>query len=98
MDTTIARGRPSAGAVFEDGLGKRYEQAGSSGDPLSVLVLSQPFINTPGLETKLREQLARLGLFHHPSFARIHRVARVMNSDKGVAIASEQIRGHRLST
>jgi len=96
METT-ARARASAEPAFKDGFGKRHQLTGPKGEALEVLILGDRLSAQPGIETTLREQLDRLSGFHHPSCGRVRGIARVVKSEAGLGIVSEQVRGERLS-
>jgi serine/threonine protein kinase len=89
--TSIRRG-------FEDGLGRRYRPAArlESDTPLEILCFRHDLTDVPAFEFALRERVARLTDFHHPSFVRIRKVDR-LNDERGtVTLMADAAAGDRL--
>ena len=83
---------------FEDGLGRRYRPAArlDSDTPLEILCFRHEITAVPAFEFALRERIARLSDFHHPSFARIRKVDR-LNDERGtVTLMADGAAGDRL--
>ena len=84
---------------FEDGLGRRYRAAATldSVTPLEVLRLRPDLTAVPAFEFALRERVARLSDFQHPSFARIRKLDKLNDGHGTVTLTSERAAGDRLS-
>lgn len=83
---------------FEDGFGRRYRPAArlDSDSPLEILCFRHEITDVPAFEFALRERVARLSDFHHPSFARIRKVDR-LNDERGtVTLMADGVAGDRL--
>ena len=83
---------------FEDGLGRRYRPAArlESDTPLEILCFRHELTDVPAFEFALRERVARLSDFHHPSFVRIRKVDR-LNDERGtVTLMADAAAGDRL--
>jgi hypothetical protein len=83
---------------FEDGLGRRYRPAArlDSNTNLEILCFRHEITDVPAFEFALRERVARLSDFQHPSFARIRKVDR-LNGERGtVALLADGAAGDRL--
>src|SRR5688572_14266382 len=83
---------------FEDGFGRRYRPAArlDSDTPLEILCFRHEITDVPAFEFALRERVARLSDFHHPSFARIRKVDR-LNDERGtVTLMGDGVAGERL--
>ena len=83
---------------FEDGFGRRYRPAArlDSDTPLEILCFRHEITDVPAFEFALRERVARLSDFHHPSFARIRKVDR-LNDERGtVTLMGDGVAGVRL--
>ena len=83
---------------FEDGFGRRYRPAArlDSDTPLEILCFRHEITDVPAFEFALRERVARLSDFHHPSFARIRKVDR-LNDERGtVTLMADGVDGDRL--
>ncbi|MEQ1910995.1 MAG: PEGA domain-containing protein [Vicinamibacterales bacterium] len=84
--------------VFEDGLGIRYLVADPSGaSATEVLALRTALSAVPSFEFALRERVARLGAFSHPSFTQLRGVERVGGIEAGLRLRSDGVDGTRLS-
>ena len=84
--------------VFEDGLGIRFLITDPSGAPSTeVLVLRPGLTAVPSFEFVLRERVARLGSFSHPSFALLRGVDRTGGAEPGLRMRSDAVEGTRLS-
>ena len=83
---------------FEDGFGRRYRPAArlDSDTPLEILCFRHEITDVPAFDFALRERVARLSDFHHPSFARIRKVDR-LNDERGtVTLMADGVAGDRL--
>ena len=83
---------------FEDGFGRRYRPAArlDSDTPLEILCFRHEITDVPAFEFALRERVARLSDFQHPSFARIRKVDR-LNDERGtVTLMADGVDGDRL--
>jgi hypothetical protein len=83
---------------FEDGLGRRYRPAArlDSGTPLEILCFRHEITAVPAFEFALRERVARLSDFQHPSFARIRKIDRLNDEHGTVTLMADGAAGDRL--
>lgn len=83
---------------FEDGLGRRYRPAArlDSDTPLEILCFRHEITDVPAFEFALRERVARLSDFHHPSFVRIRKVDRLSDERGTVTLMADGAAGDRL--
>ena len=83
---------------FEDGLGRRYRPAArlDSETPLEILCFHHEITAVPAFEFALRERIARLSEFHHPSFARIRKIDRLNDELGTVTLIADGAEGDRL--
>ena len=91
----------AAGVVlpaFEDGLGRRYRPAARGEQaPPEILCFRPELTDVPAFEFSLRERVARLMDFRHPSYARIRKVDRLSDERGTVVLMSDSVSGVRLS-
>jgi hypothetical protein len=87
--------RFSAPAAAPDPLGTRLIISDRSPERLEQLRIAPRFVS-PGFETALRDRIADLASFRHPSMARTLRVDRA-DEGRSLALVSEVPRGARLS-
>ena len=83
--------------TFADGLGERRHTTGTGNQPLDVLILHEELTAVPAFEVAVRERVDQLSVFQHPSYARIRGVGRLAKAPSRLAIASDYVRGVRLS-
>jgi hypothetical protein len=83
--------------TFTDGLGERRHTTGTGNQPLDVLILHEELTAVPAFEVAVRERVDQLSTFQHPSYARIRGVGRLAKAPSRLAIASDHVRGVRLS-
>jgi hypothetical protein len=82
---------------FVDGFGQRRLTIDARGDHLDLLCLRESLATTPSFESALRERVARLSGFHHPSYSLV-RAVEVERSTGTLAILSDHAPGARLTT
>jgi hypothetical protein len=91
------RASTTAHPVFTDEFGERTRTTDSRGEPLELLRLNGTLSAIPSVEPALRERLGRLSGFRHDSFARTRTIDAVQ-PPRAIVIASDWVRGTRLST
>lgn len=94
---------PTAPAIvlpgFDDGLGRRYRPVARGDDevPAEILCFRPELTEVASFEFALRERVASLADFRHPSYARIRKVDRLSDERGTVAMTSYCAPGVRLS-
>jgi hypothetical protein len=84
--------------LHSDSLGERTAVPDPRTGELVQLLRVRPALTViPSFEFALRERLARLANFRHPSFAVVRRVDRVPAPGLGIIVVSDHIAGTRLS-
>ena len=98
MSAAAARTPLLQPAVFEDGLGKRYQhRLATSGEPVEILELRDEFC-TDAFERALRERVAVLTAFQRTCFAQVYAIQRTAQNGSTLFVVSERVSGVRLST
>lgn len=96
----VTQSEASGGVLrdFEDGLGRRYRSASLLGSttPLEILCFRHELTAVPAFEFALRERLARVSDFQHPSFARSRRIDKLNDEHGTVTLVSDGADGDRL--
>jgi hypothetical protein len=96
METATSAAAPPWRVVFADTLGKRYQCAGPSGEPLEAFELRAELGATEGFESALRERVDALAGFQNACFPRVRGVER-RGPDNKLVILTERLSGTRLS-
>ncbi|HUP41091.1 MAG TPA: PEGA domain-containing protein [Vicinamibacterales bacterium] len=100
LRVSVTQSEASGGVLrdFEDGLGRRYRSASllGSATPLEILCFRHDLTAVPAFEFALRERLARVSEFQHPSFARSRRIDKLNDEHGTVTLVSDGAEGDRL--
>ncbi len=100
LRVSVTQSEASGGVLrdFEDGLGRRYRTASLLGSttPLEILCFRHDLTAVPAFEFALRERLARVSEFQHPSFARSRRIDKLNDEHGTVTLVSDGADGDRL--
>jgi serine/threonine protein kinase len=97
MDRAVVPHAPPAVNNFRDGLGERRRIAEAGGDTIELLCLRRELTAIPSFEFALRERASRLASFRHDGFARVRSIDRLNEPPAALAVASNFVRGVRLS-
>jgi hypothetical protein len=99
MDPALAPGSSTKSvAVFADGLGERCRTSDVNGtDTIELLCLREELTAIPSFEFALRERASRLASFRHTYYARVRSVDRLSDAASTLAVASDAVKGVRLS-
>ncbi len=97
MDRAVVPHVPPAVNNFRDGLGERRRIAEAGGDTIELLCLRRDLTAVPSFEFALRERASRLASFRHDGFARVRSIDRLNEPTAALAVASNFVRGVRLS-
>lgn len=93
----LESGASVAHPVFTDEFGERTRTTDARAEPLELLRLKATLSAVPSVEPALRERFGRLSGFRHESVART-RAIDVVHPSRTLVIASDCVRGTRLST